>query len=227
AVNVESGNFTFFDNRSIVLGPEHVMASGALPPGLPWVEIAGQKYWDGGLVSNTPLSYVLDHSDTDTLVFQIDLFPARGKVPQSMIDVEERRKDIVYSSRTRMNTDAFRARHALKLGLQHVLNELPADKCDDPEIKRIAALAASHHVSVVHLIYRREGWAGASKDYEFSRGSMLEHWEAGKADACTTLASDQWRKPPSDRDAIIVYDIVCDGDPDCRRHIDRLDCFDC
>src|SRR5271165_3718953 len=60
AVNIRTGNFAYFDNQRDKIGPEHVMASGALPPGLPPVEIDGEFYWDGGLVSNTPLEYVLE-----------------------------------------------------------------------------------------------------------------------------------------------------------------------
>ena len=55
AVNVKTGNFRYFDTTRERIGPEHVMASDALPPGLPMVEIEGDYYWDGGVVSNTPL----------------------------------------------------------------------------------------------------------------------------------------------------------------------------
>ena len=82
ATNVRTGNFAYFDTTTHQIRPEHVMASGALPPGFPPVEIEGELYWDGGIVSNTPLQWVLDsHPREDTLAFQVDLWNARGEIP--------------------------------------------------------------------------------------------------------------------------------------------------
>src|SRR5438477_12869985 len=117
AVGVTSGNFRYFDNVEFKrlgkkIGPEHIMASGALPPGFPAVLIDGEYYWDGGIASNTPLDYVLDEGiDRDVLIFQVDLFSARGPLPQTLLEADERAKDIRYSSRTRMNTDKNRQIH--------------------------------------------------------------------------------------------------------------------
>ncbi|MHB9878398.1 patatin-like phospholipase family protein [Pacificimonas sp. ICDLI1SI03] len=224
AVQVETGNFAFFDTSDMRIEAEHVMASGALPPGLPAVEVDGTLYWDGGLVSNTPLSYVMNRSRRDTLIFQVDLFPARGHLPQTMVEVEERRKDIVYSSRTRMNTDAFRTRHVLKSTLRRVLDALPEDVRASAEFKEAEELAEWNAISVVQLIYRHQGWGGASKDFEFSRGSMLQHWEAGRADAATTLASDEWRTPPPPEEAIAVYDLSDPAHQERRAGTQKLEC---
>jgi NTE family protein len=88
AVNVLSGNFVYFDNATEVIGPEHVMASGALPPALPMIKIGTDHFWDGGIVSNTLLQHVLDQEDRiNTLIFQIDLFSARGVLPRDLQDV--------------------------------------------------------------------------------------------------------------------------------------------
>src|SRR5271167_891487 len=74
AVNIRTGNFVYFDSTTHEIRPEHVMASGSLPPGFPPTAIEGEHYWDGGLVSNTPLEWVLDsRPGKDTLAFQIDL----------------------------------------------------------------------------------------------------------------------------------------------------------
>jgi NTE family protein len=109
AVNVLTGNFVYFDNAREPIEPDHVMASGALPPALPMMKIGTDHYWDGGLVSNTPLQHLLDLEDRiNTLVFQVDLFSARGDLPRDIQDVMGRHKDIMYSSRTRYNTDVFR-----------------------------------------------------------------------------------------------------------------------
>ena len=125
-VNVRTGNFAYFDSRKDRLGPEHVMASGALPPGFPSVEIDGEHYWDGGVVSNTPLAQVVGAENMrDTLAFQVDLWPARGGLPTSLEEVAERQKDIQYSSRTRLVTDQLRRVLKLRHGLQKLLARLP------------------------------------------------------------------------------------------------------
>ena len=105
------------------------MASAALPPGFPPIEIDGEHFWDGGVLSNTPLDHLLDaERDQSLLVFQIDLFSARGAMPGNLFDVYERHKDILYSSRTRKNTNAFRQAQELRLAVERLLDKLPAEK---------------------------------------------------------------------------------------------------
>ncbi|MGI9570608.1 MAG: patatin-like phospholipase family protein, partial [Desulfobulbia bacterium] len=105
AVNVRTGRFVYFDSEDVAIRPEHVMASGALPPGFAPIEIDGEYYWDGGLVSNTPLQYVLDYYPRQSrLCFQVDVFTGNGPLPKNLEDVSERQKDIRYSSRTRIST---------------------------------------------------------------------------------------------------------------------------
>ena len=207
AVNVRTGNFSFFDSRRMQIGPEHVMASGALPPGFPPIEIDGEYFWDGGLVSNTPLAHVLDQAEADrTLVFQVDLFSALGPFPQTLIEVEERRKDIVFSSRTRLNTDHYRAMHALRLAIGRLADRLPAEALREAGIAELSALRPRNAFSVVHLIYRRAAYDGPNKDYEFSRRAMRDHWRAGLGDAHRTLRSQVWRQPPRADQGIAVFD---------------------
>jgi len=180
AVHVTSGNFVYFDNKERTIGPEHVIASGALPPGFPPIEIDGEHYWDGGLVSNTPLDYVLESErESDLLVFQVDLFPAVGPMPRNLIEATEREMDIRYSSRTRMNTDmALRVRHARRL-VRRLLAQLPEELQQGPVAAELAKLSQENALTVVHLIYRRAAYESSAKDYEFSRATMLEHWAAG------------------------------------------------
>src|SRR4030095_15602820 len=108
AVQVMSGNSVYFDNfvPDTTIGVEHVMASGALPPGFPPVKIGKDYYWDGGLVSNSPLWYALDDTTLrEALILQVDLFSASGDMPVNLDEVLERQKDIQYSSKTRFNTN--------------------------------------------------------------------------------------------------------------------------
>lgn len=211
AVNVLDGNSTYFDNHEIEITPDHIMASGALPPGFPAVTIDGVPYWDGGVVSNTPLTYVLlqaDHGfDGDTLVFQVDLFSANGALPQTLDEVYGRLKDITYSSRTRLNTDAFLERYRLRRALRTMYEQLPLDVQAQAAVKDCYDQAAHHRVSIVHLINTASADHGNAKDYEFSRTTMNEHWRAGRADAEKALSQDGWRNPPPEADGIRVYDV--------------------
>lgn len=183
AVDIESGNFQYFDTRSkrhpVRIDARHIMASGALPPGFAPVEIDGRYYWDGGLVSNTPLAHVLERQETDMLVFQVDLFPARGDRPERMVDVLSREKDIRYSSRTRAVTDHFLQLRKEHEAIRNVLNMLPADVCDEPDVKTVRALISDNAVNIVHLIHDAARWESGAKDFEFSRGTMRHHWEQG------------------------------------------------
>jgi NTE family protein len=209
AVNIRTGNFVYFDNRERAIGPEHVMASGALPPGFPAVVIDGEPYWDGGLVSNTPLSYVLDQGvATDTLVFQIDLFSAVGPEPRTMDEVEERRKDITYSSRTRMNTDAFLEKYRLR----HLIRNL-ADNVPEDVRKRILGDAYADdtfkgRVSLVHLINRANRHEIQSKDFDFWRVSIEQHWQDGMKDAGTAMQAESWRTLSDPETGLAVYDYI-------------------
>ena len=208
AVNVRTGNFAYFDTAAQRLDARHIMASGALPPGFPPVEIDGEWYWDGGLVSNTPLQYVLDQPASGRrVVFQVDLFTARGPMPANLVQAAEREKDIRYSSRTRLNTANALERHALARAARRLIARLPAAFADDPDALALAAASREPAVTVVHLIYRRKLYETQSKDYEFSRLSMQEHWRAGRDDMGHTLASTAWRTRTA-HDGIQVFDLT-------------------
>ena len=185
------------------------MASGALPPGFPPVEIDGEQYWDGGLVSNTPLQYVLDDQPRQgTLTFQVDLFNARGPLPSNLAEVEERRKDIQYSSRTRMGIDSFRYAHSVRQRIASLLERLPAELHDDPAAKFLRRHACPSEMDVVNLIYRPEVPQGAAKDFEFSRATMDARWQQGHADAATSVAAAPWQAPTDGHEGIRSFDVL-------------------
>ena len=208
AVNVRTGNFVYFDTDNIRIGPEHIMASGALPPALPSIRIEGEYYWDGGIVSNTPLQYLLDQEeDRSSLVFQVDLFSARGVLPRSMPDVLSRHKDIMYSSRTRQNTDNFKRIHGLKMKLLGALKRVPKDQLTPEEEELIADYSNAGVVNIVHLIYQHKSYEGHAKDYEFSGTSMREHWDMGLEDTKRTLRHSEWLLPPFSDDAVAIHDL--------------------
>ena len=208
AVNVLSGNFIYFDNSREEIGPEHILASGALPPALPMVKIGTDYYWDGGIVSNTPLQHLLDQdSQLNTLVFQVDLFSARGVLPRDIQEVMARHKDIMYSSRTRYNTDAYRRIHNWKTRLRDVLNKISEEALSADERKLKSDLAGLPDITIVHLIYQQKAYEGHAKDYEFSGTSMREHWQSGYEDTKRTLKRRDWLTMPPEGAGILVHDV--------------------
>src|SRR5246500_3154650 len=216
AVSVTSGNFCYFDNFEFRkmgkrIGPEHIMASGALPPGFPAVEIEGEHYWDGGIASNTPLDYVLDTEvDRDLLIFQVDLFSARGDLPMNLLEAAEREKDIRYSSRTRMNTDKNRQIHNARKAVRDLIKKLPEDLKHDPSVEYLAKAARENTVTVVHLIYRSKNYETNSKDYDFSHVAMLEHWDAGVRDVHLSMRYKDRLERPQSGETMVTYDLTGD-----------------
>ncbi len=196
AVNVRTGNFAYFDSAETRIRPEHIMASGALPPGFPAVEIDGEHYWDGGLVSNTPLQYVLEKIPRRSrLTFQVDVFHARGPAPANLSDVAEREKDIRYSSRTRAATDTVRLQHDVRHNINTLWEKLPAELRDTPEGRFLYHFGCVTTMDIAQLIYRPDECQGHSKDYDFSRGTMEERWAQGRRDAEATLLAAPWLAP--------------------------------
>ncbi|SEA56887.1 patatin-like phospholipase family protein [Variovorax sp. YR216] len=216
AVNVRTGNSIYFDNRTQRIGPEHIMASGALPPGFAPVHIDGEDYWDGGIVSNTPLQYVLDaHPRSEPLmVLQVDLFSARGGMPRTIGETMERQKDITYSSRTRMNTDAMASNMNLEQALVDLLDKLPPTLRKDPSVISLCAALSHKPIEIVHLIYRDKPYELESKDYEFSRASVDEHWDAGLRDIRNTLDHPDWLVSASQTNGVTTFDLT---EPNARR----------
>lgn len=241
AVNIRTGNFIYFDNTDSprqraaklkvaagngrasqsdsppagdMIGPEHIMASAALPPGFPPVEVDGDFYWDGGIVSNTPLQYVLDqHPRPHMSIFQIDLFSARGNVPDNLLEVTEREKDIRFSSRTRLNTDDFKNMQELRRAAKRLVDKLPRDLKQDADAKRLEELSCGAEITILQLIHRAKAYHSQSKDYEFSRHSITEHWRSGYKDLMTSVEHHDWKfRDPHPLD-VQVFDLTEKLDP--------------
>ncbi len=208
AVNVATGNLVHFDNANEVIGPEHILASGALPPAFPMVKIANDHYWDGGIVSNTPLQYLLNHEDgLNALVFQVDLFNARGVMPTDISEVMGRLKDVLYSSRTRHNTDVFRKVHAWKARLRAALLKMPQDLMSAEDHRMLEELEHQPEMTILQLIYQQKAYEGHAKDFEFSATSMREHWASGYDDTKRTLKHQDWLTIPPPGGGIVTHDV--------------------
>jgi NTE family protein len=208
AVDICSGNFTYFDSTTHHIRVEHIMASGSLPPGFPATEIDGRHYWDGGLISNTPLQWVLDcRPRRDTLAFQVDLWSARGKLPKDLIEVEVRQKEIVYSSRNRAATDQYQKMQKLRIAAANLIGQLPAQLQDSDDVKLLKQEADDKVCNIVHLIYRSQKYEGIAKDFEFSRRTMEEHWKTGYHNAKNTLANPEVLQLPDRLEGVRTFDL--------------------
>lgn len=215
AVQVRTGNMKYFDTANEVVGPEHIMASGALPPGFPPVVIDGEAYWDGGLVSNTPLQYVLDGGGprTDMCVFQLDLFSAKGPMPETLFDITQREKDIRYSSRTRLNTDVFRELQTMRRAIRRLESRMPDEFKESLDWHLLSSLGCSAAITIVHLIHRRAAYSTQSNDYEFSRYTVEEHWRDGRDDVERTLRHPAWINRERPTTGVAVLDLTKELDP--------------
>ncbi len=211
AVNVRTGRFVYFDNDRTKIRAEHIMASGALPPGFPAVEIDGDFYWDGGLISNTPLTHVLETQPRiSQLCFQVDLFQAYGKLPETLDEVTERDKDIRYASRTRAATEQLTRVHNLRSSIDELLKALPAELRGLPQAQALEDFACETEMDIVQLIYRPFAPQGATKDFEFSRITMQDRWAQGRADAEVNLRAAPWLAPHPPELGTRVFDVLHD-----------------
>jgi NTE family protein len=208
AVNVRSGNFVYFDSKNSTIAAEHVMASGALPPAFPAVQIGTDYFWDGGIVSNTPLQHLLDQEDNkNTLVFQVDLFSSRGALPRSIADVASRQKDIQYSSRTRMTTDVYKRLLGWKKRTYELLQRVPDANLSNEDRKLRDDLAKLPEITILQMIYQQKRYEGDAEDYEFSGTSMREHWKSGYEDTKRTLNNRSFLEMPPEGTGIVTHDV--------------------
>ncbi len=204
SVSVTTGRMHFFDSKGgpnhVRITADHVISSGALPPGFPPVEIDGDWYWDGGIASNAPLQHVLDEGvEFDKNIFQVDLFPAEGPFPQNLLDAETRAQDIRYASRTRLNTNLEMALSPARLVVRRVLDSCHPDLSglSDEDIRTLRAFACEQHIEIAQIIYRDKAYSGKARGFEFSRPTMEAHRAAGRRDAARALAVRDWRQRPA------------------------------
>jgi NTE family protein len=208
ATNVLTGNFIYFDNHDEEIGPEHVMASGALPPALPMIKIGTDHFWDGGIVSNTPLQHLLDQEDRQNmLIFQVDLFSARRRASARYPgrDGEAQGHRVLIAAR--YTTDLYRRLPKWKTRLLHALEKVPKELLSDEERGVYNHLSAMPQITILQLIYQQKAYEGHAKDYEFSGTSMREHWQSGYEDTKRTLKNHQWLRMPEDGTGIVVHDV--------------------
>ncbi|MES2127972.1 MAG: patatin-like phospholipase family protein [Pseudomonadota bacterium] len=209
AVNVGSGELAHFDSLDGDLTADHVRASGALPPAFAPVRIGTQLYWDGGLYSNTPLESVLGELHAgDTLCFMVDLWSAEGPEPHTLDQVQTRQKDVTYASRSQRHIDDYVATHELQRKLRQLYARLPAAKRTEADRAELAALGCGSTLHIVRLPYAGRDWNMASKDVNFSRGSIEWRWGQGYADALRALKAAGWLAAVAADTAVVVHELA-------------------
>jgi NTE family protein len=206
AVDVRTGESVYFDNFKMHIRPEHVLASGALPPGFPAIHIDGEYYYDGGLVSNSPLTYVWDVKPlTSALILQVNLFNAHGRLPRNLDEAMERVKDIQFSSKQRLNTQRVRELLEMRLALKRLLAKLPPNLQADPDAQNLLPLCDDRDWTIAHINNRRPVQGGQYKDAEFSRSAVLERWTSGLDDIRFSADNLEWTHPIEYGGGVRVY----------------------
>lgn len=208
AVEISSGQIEYFDSHQQKIGPEHIMASGALPPGFPAVEIEGKLYWDGGISSNSPATYVLSHRyPKDLLCFAVHLFDSYGLNPTNLDEILQRKKDIEFSSRMAKVIQLYQEIHSLKNSIHMLAQHIPKDQKLSPEVKRCISKGNDSDIALVRFLYEADRTELSSKDYEFSKKSIAERIAHGYRDAKKAIQKSPWLEPVSQTVGVAVYDM--------------------
>lgn len=211
AVDVASAEFRVFDSKRERLGPEHIMASGALPPAFPPVLIDGRAYWDGGIYSNTPLEVLLaEQSDQDALVFMVDLWDPSEALPTTMGDVMTRAKDIQFAGRASAQIAQQARIEALQRTIRQLVTLVPEPSMEDGELATLALQGRDRTVSVVRLILKAFNGDNQFKDVDFSAPSVEGRWASGKADAARALKHRSWLKPLPPHAGLVIHELPQD-----------------
>jgi NTE family protein len=212
AIRVSCGLLDNFDTSQQRVGIPHIMASGALPPGFPPVRIGDELYWDGGLYSNTPLETVLaDEPRVDTVCFMVDLWSADGPEPKTLEQVQTRQKDVMFASRSQRHIDAYLREHTLRRTVRKLRAKLPDDALSAAEQQEIDAIGDESTIHIVRLAYAGRDWQMASKDINFSRGSIEWRWDLGYQDAMRAIEHGAWRIRAPEGAGVLVHEVGPSG----------------
>lgn len=208
AVNVRTGELAHFDSLNGDLCPDHVRASCSLPPGFAPVRVNGELYWDGGMYSNTPLESVLrELTAADTLCFMVDLWSALGEEPGTLDEVQTRMKDVTYASRSRRHIADYIATYEMQRKLRDLYLRLPRDQCTQDDERELMALGCGSTMHIVRVPYSGTDWHMASKDINFSKGSLEWRWDQGYRDAMRALRHAGWLRRVAEDTAVVVHEL--------------------
>ena len=208
ATNVRSGARAYFENREQEIGAEHILASASLPPSFPPTEIDGEYFWDGGVISNSPMQFVIDNRGRHTaLVFQVDLWDENGEVPLDIPSANLRAMEIHSASRINISLEQYQRMQKFRMALRRFLDELPAQCQNDPDVQFLSEQARGKVATIVQLKYQSNKFETAGKMFEFSRHAMEEHWQAGYDDTKIALGEPAVFELPDVTEAARIFDV--------------------
>jgi NTE family protein len=206
AVNVSSGRMRYFDSRECVLGPQHVMASGALPPAFPAVRVDGEPYWDGGIYSNTPIEAVLDDNPRrDSLIFAVSMWQPSGPEPESIWQVMGRQKDIQYASRAESHIQRQKQIHHLRHVIRQMARKVPERERESAEFRELASWGCGTTMHVMRLQAPRIDGEDHTKDIDFTPAGVRARWQAGYADALRMIDRRPWTQLVDPMDGVVLH----------------------
>ena len=204
---VRTAEMRYFDSRDMPLSVDHIMASGALPPGFPPVRIDGELYWDGGILSNTPVEVVFDDNPRkDSLVFAVHIWNPHGPEPETIWEVMNRQKDVQYSSRAAAHIKRQRQLHKMRHIIAELSKLVPEDKRRDNRLGELESYGCLTRMHVVRLLAPALDYEDHSKDIDFSAHGIRRRRDAGYEDTIRTLEQAPWRNPVDEIEGFILHE---------------------
>ena len=207
AANVQTGQMRYFDSREGALTVRHIMASGALPPAFPAIRIDGELYWDGGILSNTPVEAVFDDKPRRSgVVFAVHMWAPTGPEPDSIAKVLARQKDLQYSSRAISHIARQKQIHKLRHVIALLAEKLPEDVRATNEARELASYGCGTQMHVIRLLAPPMAGEDQAKDIDFSPEGIKTRWDTGYAGTARVLDRAPWTHCVDPMDGIILHE---------------------
>jgi NTE family protein len=206
AANVQTGQMRYFDTREMPLTIRHIVASGALPPAFPAIRIGQELFWDGGVLSNTPVEVVFDDTPRRSgLVFAVHMWAPSGPEPDSIGKVLARQKDLQYSSRAATHIARQKQLHRLRHVIMNLAAKLPHDVANLPEVRELASYGCVTRMHIVRLLAPPLAGEDHSKDIDFSPSGIKYRWQAGYSDTSRVLMQAPWTHEFDPLEGLIIH----------------------
>jgi NTE family protein len=221
AANVRTSEMRYFDSRDMKLDLRHVMASGALPPAFPAIRIDGDLYWDGGILSNTPVEAVFDdYPRRNSVVFAIHIWNPDGPEPQTIGQVMNRQKDVQYSSRAASHIARQRQIHRLRHVISELAAKLPPELRNADDVRQLAGYGCLTRMHVVRVMAASLPNEDHTKDIDFSPSGVASRWAAGYADTQRAIAQAPWDAPFDPLEGFVLHEAGSGSGPQ-RQDLER------
>ena len=207
AANVRTAKMHYFDSRDMTFDVRHVMASGALPPAFPPVLINDELYWDGGILSNTPVEAVFDdHPRRNSLVFAVHIWNPDGGEPDTLWKVLSRQKDLQYASRAKTHIMRQQQLHRLRHIISELSKRLPEEEKRNNLVREMMCYGCPTRMHVVRLLAPPFAGEDHSKDIDFSARTIRTRWQAGYEETLRVLARRPWEAEFDPLEGVLLHE---------------------